>query len=48
MVKSMQSNNRYMIICAKLKDPVFLVQLHFLQKLESGHIVNLRPDLGMS
>ena len=28
------SNNRYMRMCAKLKDPVFLVQLHFLQNLE--------------
>ena len=39
-VKSMQSNNRYRYvrICAKLKDPVFLVQLHFLQNLEPLYI----------
>ena len=30
----MQSNNRYMRICAKLKDPVILVRIHFLQNLE--------------
>ena len=33
-VKNMQSNNRYMGICAKLKDPVFLVQLYFFQNLK--------------
>ena len=32
-VINMQSNNRYMRCCDKLKDPVFL-QLHFLQNLE--------------